>query len=71
MASSLVPVLWSWDALVGSGVSLWKAQSSWAPWVQGQEMLMQAAKDAVGLELLVCQDAQMTTLDEPKGKSRG
>lgn len=28
------------------------------------------AKDAVGLELLVCQDAQMTTLDEPKGKSR-
>lgn len=24
----------------------------------------------MGLELLVCQDAQMTTLDEPKGKSR-
>lgn len=23
-----------------------------------------------GLELLVCQDAQMTTLDEPAGKSR-
>lgn len=36
-------------------------------------MLMQAAglsKDAVGLDLLGCQDAQMTTLDEPKGKSR-
>lgn len=27
-------------------------------------------RHAVGLELLVCQDAQMTTLDDPTGKSR-